>query len=78
MQRARRAVLGSRMRQARMGRNLSQESLASRARVDRSFLAEVELGQASPRVDWLWDVATALGVTPADLLADARDQRSSS
>ena len=69
---ARRTVFGSRLRQLRTARELSLEALASRARVDRSFLNEVELGQASPRLDWVYDVAAALGVHPGELFRDPR------
>jgi DNA-binding XRE family transcriptional regulator len=60
--RVRRAALGGRLRQLRTSRDLSQRKLAEAAGVDRSFYASVETGKSSPRVDWLFEVAVALGV----------------
>ena len=59
---AARSALGSRLRQLRAARNLSQEALARRAGMDRSFYSNIETGAVSPRVDRLWDIAAALHV----------------
>lgn len=66
----RRAALGSRLRQLRAARHLSQEAVARRAGIDRSFYTEIELGKLSPRVDYLWDIAGALGVPASELLRE--------
>ena len=68
--RVRRAALGSRLRQLRARQGFSQTDLAELAGVDRSFLAEVESGRHSPRVDWLHDVAAALGVHIVELFTE--------
>ena len=68
--RVRRAAFGSRLRQLRAARRLSQEELAKRAGIDRSNYTEIELGKTSPRVDSLWDIAAALGVSVADLFRE--------
>lgn len=68
--RIRRAALASRLRQLRAARNLSQETLARRAGLDRSFYAEIEGGKLSPRVDRLWDIAAALQVPVHELFRE--------
>lgn len=67
----RRAALGSRLEGLRRGKGLSQEDLARRAGVDRSFYSEVVAGDHSPTVDWLYKVAGALGVHIRDLFEEA-------
>jgi transcriptional regulator with XRE-family HTH domain len=47
---------------------MSQEALAEKAGLDRSFLVEVETARHSVSVDRLWDVADALGVHLVALL----------
>ena len=66
----RRAAFGSRLRQLRVARGLSQEGLAERAGVDRSHYAEIETGKHSPRVDWVYDVAAALEVHVSELFGE--------
>jgi transcriptional regulator with XRE-family HTH domain len=70
LQQIRRAALGSRLRQLRAARNLTQEALARRAAMDRSFYTRIETGVLSPRVDRLWDIAAALHVPIAELFRD--------
>jgi transcriptional regulator with XRE-family HTH domain len=67
----RRVALGSRLRQLRNRQGLSQQQLADLAGVDRSFLAQVESGKHSPRVDWLYHVAAALGVHIMELFTES-------
>ena len=61
LQQVRRSALGSRLRQLRAARNLSQEALARRAGMDRSFYSNIETGAvAGPkRATTLPDVITA-------------------
>lgn len=70
LQRIRRATLGSRLRQLRAARNLSQEAVARRAGMDRSFYTRIETGALSPRVDRLWDIAAVFGVPVAELFRE--------
>ena len=63
-----RDILSTNLRAARHKAGLSQERLALTAGLDRSFYVDVENGHHSPAVDRLWDIAIALGTTPADLL----------
>lgn len=68
--RVRRAVLASRLRQLRAARRWTQETVARRAGINRSYYAQLELGNHSPSLDVLWDIAAAYGVPIADLLRE--------
>jgi transcriptional regulator with XRE-family HTH domain len=70
LQWVRRTALGSRLRQLRAARNLSQEALARRAGINRSFYSRIENGAQSPTVDKLHDIAAALHVHIAELFRD--------
>jgi transcriptional regulator with XRE-family HTH domain len=66
----RRSALGSRLRQLRAARHLSQEALARRAGINRSYYSRIESGAQSPTVDKLQDIAAALHVHIAELFRD--------
>ena len=70
LQRVRRAALGSRLRQLRAARRLSQEALARRAGMNRSYYSRIESGFQSPTVDKLQNIAAALHVHIAELFRD--------
>jgi transcriptional regulator with XRE-family HTH domain len=72
------ATTGSRIRAAREGLGLSQEALAARARLNTSYLSQIERGKKAPSLEVLSRLATAvrlpLGVLFAeDEAADPRD-----
>jgi transcriptional regulator with XRE-family HTH domain len=52
----------------RIQRNLSQEALAKRARINRVTLARLERALHPPRLDTLERIARALGVPLTDLV----------
>lgn len=58
----RRAALGSRLREIRARRHLTQDELAARAGLNRGFYSEVENGQQNISLDRLWSIADALDV----------------
>lgn len=60
-------VLGTNIRRVRADRGLSQEELAHRAGIDRSYLSEIENGHKSVGVVVLDDIAAALEVEITDL-----------
>lgn len=68
--RVRRAALGSRLRQLRDARGLSQEALARRAGINRSFYSKIETGAQSPTVDRLHNIAAALHIHISELFRD--------
>ena len=55
--RARRAFIG-----------LTQEELASRSGIDRTFLSRIERGIANPSLEVMYNLATTLGISLEDLL----------
>jgi len=61
------AALGSKVRQLRAGRGWTQEVLAERATLDRSYIAGIEAGLRNPSLKSLVKVAKALGVSVSDL-----------
>lgn len=56
------AVLGTRIRDARKGMGISQESLALHADIDRSFMGQVERGQRNVSFVTLCKIASVLKV----------------
>ena len=61
--------LGSELRKARVAAGLSQEDLSSRARVDRSYISQLERDLKSPTVDMLDRLCAHLGVKASAVLA---------
>ncbi len=65
-----REVLAKNLKRLRLAADLSQEDLAHRAEIDRTYVSSLERGRYSATVDMLERLAVELGVTPADLLTD--------
>jgi len=61
------AQVGARLRAIRRLRRATLKVVAERAGLSESFLSQVERGRASPSIGSLQRIATALGVTVADL-----------
>jgi len=57
------------VRQLREGQGWSQERLAENADLNRSYLGEVERGDATPSLVTVAKLADALGMPPSVLLA---------
>ncbi|WP_448188073.1 helix-turn-helix domain-containing protein [Azospirillum sp. sgz301742] len=68
-----RRLVGQNLRRLRKAAGLSQEELAHRARLDRTYVSGVERGIRNPTVLVLQDLAGVLGAKPADLLDDAEE-----
>jgi transcriptional regulator with XRE-family HTH domain len=64
----RRRAVGERIRAARLHANLTQESLAEQAGMDRQAVNRIEQGHASPLLDNLIRIAAALDVPLSDLV----------
>jgi transcriptional regulator with XRE-family HTH domain len=62
--------LGWRVRQLRDAKGWTQEALAGRAGLDRSYVAGIEAGLRNPSTKALSKVARALGVTLSSLFQD--------
>lgn len=64
-----RAVFAENLRRARRAIGLSQEELAYRAEIDRTYISALERGVYSATIDIVDRLAVSLGVEAADLLA---------
>ncbi|WP_420615412.1 helix-turn-helix domain-containing protein [Candidatus Palauibacter sp.] len=65
-------AFGEALRAKRKERGLSQEELAARASLDRSYVGGVERGERNISLINLNKLARALDLTLAELLADLR------
>jgi transcriptional regulator with XRE-family HTH domain len=68
--RERLTAFGRRLRQLRTWRELSQESLASRAGLSRDYIAKLEQGRMSPGLLRLWEIADAFDIHLAELFEE--------
>lgn len=66
-QRRVRATLGRNVRDLRVSLKLTQADLADHAETRRALVSELERGEANPTLDSIVQIATALGVEPAEL-----------
>jgi transcriptional regulator with XRE-family HTH domain len=64
-------ALGSAIRAMRKRVGMSQEELASCAKLDRSYMSSVERGMQNPGLLLVLQIAEALGESGADLLRQA-------
>lgn len=62
-------LLGTNVRVLRKRKGLSQEELAFRAEMKRSYVSDLERGTRNPTVRALGRLALALGADPAELLS---------
>jgi DNA-binding XRE family transcriptional regulator len=65
-----RRIFGERLKRLRRGKGLSQEELASRAKISRVTIARIELGEQSPRYETIVALAKGLHVPIERLLID--------
>ena len=65
--------VGLAIRNQRRAAGLSQEGLALEARIDRSFLSEIERGLKSPTVETILVIAQALGLKASELIRFAEE-----
>ena len=61
---------GSQVRSLREQAGLSQEALAARAGIHRTYMGGVERGERNPCLRNILRLAEALGVAPAELFRD--------
>jgi transcriptional regulator with XRE-family HTH domain len=70
----RQRALGDRVREFRHGMGLSQEQLAYKAGINRTYIASVETGRRNPSLDLIVRLASALEVDAADLVRGLQDE----
>lgn len=61
-------ALSINIKRIRMDQGMSQEKLALKADVDRSYMSEVERCLANPSIEALLKIGNALDVSPSELL----------
>jgi transcriptional regulator with XRE-family HTH domain len=64
-------ALGQTIRELRTAAGFSQERFAAAAGVHRTFMGDVERGEANPSLKTLEGIAKGLGVTVAELVGEA-------
>lgn len=62
-----RDLFGSRLRELRATRHLSQEKLGHLAGLDRNYVGQIERGHRAPGLENIVKLAMALGVCPGTL-----------
>ena len=65
-----RSILARNIKAARKLLDLSQEELADRAEIDRTYISGIERQVRNPTITVVAKFAEALGTTTADLLRD--------
>ena len=64
-----RSILARNLRRLRLANGLSQEALAHRAGLDRTYISALERERYSASVDTLENLARGLDVEPAELIS---------
>ena len=64
----RRQTVGFNLRRLRAAAGLSQEELAAKTGLDRSYISGIERGRRNPTVIVLNEIAVQLGIDPRELL----------
>ena len=68
-------AIGRRVRDLRLGRNMSLDAMARAAHVSKTHLSNLEQGRVNAKVVTLSAIAGALGVQACDLLNVVEDER---
>ncbi len=63
-----REIFARNLRRARQAQGLSQEDLAHKAEIDRTYVSSLERGVYSPTIEVVERLAIALGIDTADLI----------
>jgi len=61
-------VLGEELRKARLKAGLSQESLADKSGLHRTYISLLERNKKSPTLETLFHICKALGISAAGLI----------
>jgi len=69
-------MLGDELRKAREAAELTQEQLAYDAKLDRTYISQLEHNKKSPTLDVLFRISDALGIRASELIARVEDRRS--
>ena len=72
-----RATFAQNLRRLRAEKGLSQEELAHRANIDRTYISYIENQRYAASIDVLGRLAKGLGVNPSELLISNAQRRKS-
>ena len=67
--------IGSKIKDLRVQKGLTQEELANRAELSKSFISQVERDQTSPSIATLYDILQCLGTNLADFFNETREEQ---
>jgi transcriptional regulator with XRE-family HTH domain len=65
-----RKLVGRNFARLRQARGLTQEQVAARTDFSQQYISGLESGKRNPTIISLYELATALGVGPIDLIAE--------
>ena len=68
-------MLGTELRNARDAAKLTQEELSFAAKVDRTYISQLENDKKSPTLDVLFRLCDAMGVSAAELISRVEKSR---
>lgn len=68
-----RRILAQNIRSRRKAQNISQEELANRAGMHRTYLGAIERAEQNVSIDNIERIAAALSCTPYDLLREVEE-----
>jgi len=71
-------AFGEVIREVRLEKNISQEELAALSGIDRSYVSLIERGINSPSLVMIFNLCSALGVSPSEVLSRVEKNRSNS
>ena len=63
-------VFGNVIRTLRKRNGLSQETLAYRAEIDRTYMSSIERGKKNPTIKVVYKLSKALGITVSDIMGE--------
>jgi len=67
-----RALVGTNVRHLRQRIGLTQEAFSVKSGLTQQYISDLERGRRNPTVVTLFELATALGVAPLELLRPSR------
>jgi transcriptional regulator with XRE-family HTH domain len=65
---------GRAVRKLRLAKGQSQEAFAASARINRSYMGQIERGEVNISIDSIEKIAKALGITPGVLMLEVDAQ----
>jgi transcriptional regulator with XRE-family HTH domain len=62
-------MLGPELRKARLAAGMTQEQVSNSAKVDRSYISDLERDKQSPTVDMLFRLCRAMGASASEIIS---------